>query len=131
MTRVLAIDPGEARLGLAISDPSGTIARPLRVLQHESRRRDAEQIVAIAAEQGAETIVIGVAYDEQGEVGHQARKALRLKEALVLAGASNVAIWDESGSTQAALALGPEDSLSDARAAAVLLQEYLDAHAPN
>lgn len=130
MTRVLAIDPGDTRLGLAISDPTGTIARPLRVLQHESRSRDAERIVAIAAEQGADTIVIGVAYDGSGEIGHQARKALRLKEALALAGAPNVVTWDESGSTQTALALGPEDSLSDARAAAVLLQEYLDTHRP-
>ncbi|HSR48884.1 MAG TPA: Holliday junction resolvase RuvX [Anaerolineales bacterium] len=130
MSRVLAIDPGEARLGLAISDPTRTIARPLRVLQHETRNRDAARIVAIATQEDADLIVIGIAYAEDGEIGHQARRAMRLKEALALAGAPTIETWDESGSTQAALALGPEDSLVDARAAAILLQEYLDAHRP-
>lgn len=126
MSRFLAVDPGEARLGLAVSDPTGAIARPLKVLRHESRARDAERIVAIAHEEGAEAIVVGVAYDDSGHEGPQARRALRLIEALRHAGAAAVEAWDESGSTQAALAIG-NDAMTDARAAAFILQGFLDA----
>lgn len=125
--RVLAVDPGEARLGLALSDPTGVVARPIRVLQHESRSADAERIVAIAREEGAEAIVVGVAYDDEGLPGPQARRSLRLIEAIRRAGAPSVVAWDESGSTQAALAVGPDDAMADARAAAFILQGYLDA----
>jgi putative holliday junction resolvase len=51
--RVLAVDHGEKRIGLAISDPTGTIANPLTVVQHVSRAIDAAQVAAIAAEHGA------------------------------------------------------------------------------
>lgn len=129
MSRILAVDPGAARLGLAVSDPTGTVARPLRVLKHESRTRDAERIVAMARELGAEAIVVGVAYDESGREGPQARRSLRLVEAIRQAGAPVVETWDESGSTQSALELGPDDAMADARAAAIILQGYLDAGA--
>ena len=61
MARTLAVDPGEVRLGLAISDPTGSIARPLTVLRHVSRDRDAEAIVRTAVEQEAERIIVGLA----------------------------------------------------------------------
>ncbi len=126
-TRVLSVDPGEARLGLAVSDPSRTIARPLKVVRHVSRVRDAQTIIEIAAHEGVDTIVVGVAYDSRGEIGHQARRAHRLVAAIRQTGFPRVETWDETGSTEDALQLHAADEMTDARAAAVILQGYLDA----
>jgi len=122
--RVLAVDPGEVRIGLAVSDPTCLIARPLKVIRHASRQLDAEAILAEAVSQGAGTIVVGIALDMEGEIGPQARRALRLVEVLRSLSDLLVTTWDESGST---LAAGKRDALVDARAAAVILQEYLNA----
>lgn len=129
MSRVLAVDPGEVRIGLAISDPLGVVARPLRVLQHSSRADDARRVAQEALAQQAATIVVGVAYDQEGEVGPQARLNLRFVEALRQATELPVETWDESQTTQRALELGGDDEMLDARAAAVMLQDYLDAKA--
>ena len=126
MARVLAVDPGNVRIGLAISDPTGTIARPLSILRHTSRHEDAIAILKAAAEHEAGLIVVGVALDLEGEVGPQARRALRLVDVLSEEGDLPVTTWDESGSTQAAKRGSRRDKLLDARAAAVILQEYLD-----
>lgn len=127
MSRLLSVDPGEVRIGLAISDETQTISRPLEVLWHCSREKDAQRILQIAKAQGAQTIVVGLALDINGEVGQQARRALRLVEALERLGSIPVVTWDESGSTEAARRGKKDDKLLDARAAAYILQEYLDA----
>lgn len=127
MSRALAVDPGEARLGLAVSDPGRTIARPLEVLPHTSRDDDARRIIDIARREGAELIVVGVAYDSQGDLGPAARRGVRLAEAIRRAGFAHVETFDESDTTRAALGLRPHDRMTDARAAAFLLQAYLDA----
>lgn len=124
---VLAIDPGEARIGLAISDPTGTIARPLEVVRHTSRAADVQMILERAARHGAGAIVVGIALDSEGEIGPQARRGVRLAEALREQTKLPVESWDESGSTEAARRGGRDDPMLDARAAAVILQEYLDA----
>jgi putative Holliday junction resolvase len=126
---MLAVDPGEARLGIAVSDPTGTIARPLLVIRHFSRAQDAEQIAHIADEQHAGTILVGLALDQEGRIGPQARRAVRLVEALRAITSIPVETWDESGSTLAARRGERDDSLLDARAAAVFLQDFLDAQA--
>ncbi len=74
--------------------------------------------------------MIGLALDSEGEVGPQARRAVRLAEALRELTPLNVETWDESGSTIAARRNKRDDPLLDARAAAVILQEYLDARRP-
>lgn len=127
---VLAVDPGEARIGLAISDPTQTIARPLEVLRHTSRAADAQAIIERASRHGAGAIVVGLALDSEGEMGAQARRAARLVEALRELTPLTVETWDESGSTKAARKGRRDDPLLDARAAAVILQEYLDARRP-
>jgi putative Holliday junction resolvase len=127
MSRVLAVDPGEVRIGLAISDPTGTIARPLLVLRHSARRQDALKILDIAAEHNVEKILVGIALNMEGEIGPQARKALRLVETLRNEGNFPVLTWDESGSTLAAQRGHRHDPMLDARAAAFFLQEFLDA----
>jgi len=127
MGRVLAVDPGEAHIGLALSDPTGVVARPLRVLRHTSRERDVQALLETAAEHAVDRIVIGVAYGLEGEAGPQARKALRLAEALRSATRLPIVTWDESGSSRAAGQRHGRDPMEHARAAAVILQEHLDA----
>ncbi|MDX1600824.1 MAG: Holliday junction resolvase RuvX [Anaerolineales bacterium] len=129
MSRVLAVDPGEVRIGLAVSDPLGIIARPLRVLQHTARPDDARRVAQEARAVEAELIVVGVAYDQEGDIGPQARRNLRFVEALRDATDLPVETWDETETTQRALELGGDDDQLDARAAAVMLQEYLDVKA--
>lgn len=132
--RILAVDPGDQRIGLALSDPSGTIANPLSVLRHVSRPLDAAQIAQIAAEQGAAEIVVGQALDEDGQPTPEGRKAARLAEAIQAQTDLPVRLWDESGSTQAAqqarLAMGvvrrQRQGHLDQLAATVILQSYLD-----
>jgi putative Holliday junction resolvase len=135
---VIAVDPGEKRLGIAISDPTGTIANPLAVLEHISRTIDAASIAQIALERGAELIVIGQALDEDNRPTPHARRAARLAGAIRTQTSIPVLLWDESGSTQSArlarIALNsPRNKRRghmDDLAATVILQTYLDARVP-
>lgn len=134
--KILAVDPGEKRIGLAISDPTGTIARPLCVIKHQAREVDAEKIVEIAQAEGVELIVVGQALDSDGEVGHQARKSQRLAEAIRARTECPVKMWDESGTTRAAIQSRIALSVSrkkrkghlDDLAASILLQDFLIAN---
>lgn len=128
--RVLGVDHGDVRIGLALSDESGTVARPLQIVKHVSRETDAETIARIATEKDAKSIVVGLPTDSEGGVGHQARKVQRWAEALKQATAIPVEFWDESFSSQEAESLShrKRGEPNDAQAAAVMLQNYLDAH---
>lgn len=134
--RILAVDPGEKRIGLAVSDLSGTIANPLCVISHTNRMLDAGAISQIANEQGAEVIVVGQALDSDGRIGPQARKSQRLADAIRSQTELPVTLWDESDSTQSArtarFLMGARRSQRtghiDELAATVILQSYLDAH---
>jgi putative holliday junction resolvase len=134
--KILAVDPGEKRIGLAISDPTGTIARPLCIIKHEARQKDTQKIVEIAHAENVEMIVVGQALDAEGEVGHQARKAGRLAEALREKSRCSVKLWDESGTTRAAImsrvSMGVprkkrKGHLDDV-AASIMLQDFLIAN---
>lgn len=127
MSRVLAVDPGEKRIGLALSDPTGVIASPLEVLTHRSRKLDAQAISERAREHAAGLIVVGLALDQEGRIGPQARLGQRLAEAIRSETDVPVETWDESGTTKQASELGGPNDLLDARAAAFLLQDYLEA----
>jgi len=135
--RILAVDPGEKRLGIALSDPTGTIANPLDVITHVSRAIDAATIAQLASENGAIKIVIGQALDVDGDPSPQGRRAARLAEAIRAQADLPVDLWDECGSTREAraarIALGSPRRKRrghlDELAATVILQTYLDAHA--
>jgi len=132
--RVLAIDPGEKRLGIAISDPTGTIANPLSVLKHLSRSLDAASIAQIAEENQVGQIVVGQALDTEDQPTLQSRRAAHLAEAIRQQTNLPVVLWDETGSTQAAraarLAMGVSRRKRrghlDDLAATYILQTYLD-----
>ena len=134
--RAIGVDPGEKHLGLAVSDATGLIARPLSTLRHTSRAGDAARIVALAEAQGAATLVVGYALDSDGQAGPQARHAERLAAALRAITKLPVVLHDESFSSQdAASALREAGKKRRARreqihaaAAASLLQSYLDGH---
>ena len=135
MMRVLGIDPGAKRLGLAISDLSGTIANPLTVIGHISRPVDAAAIAAIAVENQAGLIVVGQSMDEEGQPTQEGRRAFRLAAAIRGQTSLPVVLWDEADSTQSALAarraLGSSRRKRgghlDELAATVILQSFLDA----
>ncbi len=99
----MAVDPGERRLGIAMSDPSGTIASPLTVIRHVARQVDAATIVQIAETHEVVLIVVGQALDSEGNSGPAARKSARLVEAIRSQTDIPVVLWDESGSTQKAM----------------------------
>ncbi|MFW5713608.1 MAG: Holliday junction resolvase RuvX [Brevefilum sp.] len=132
--KILAVDPGEKRIGLAISDTTGTLARPLTVIRHESRSRDAEKIAAVAQKEEVGLIVVGWALDAEGEVGYRARKAKRLADAIRQCNDVPIRMWDESGTTQAAIQSRVELGVSrkkrkghlDDLAASILLQDFLN-----
>jgi putative Holliday junction resolvase len=134
--RILAVDHGEKRIGLAVSDPTGTIANPLTVLEHVSRPVDAAQVATIAVDQGAVLIVIGQSFDEDGLPNPAGRRAARFATALREQTDLPVELWDESFSTQTARAARIQMGVSrkgraghlDEIAATVILQSYLDAH---
>jgi putative Holliday junction resolvase len=128
--RILAVDPGDVRIGLALSDPLRIIAKPLDVILHKAREEDARNIIAVALDQDASTILVGVPYDDESEIGAQARKSLRLVAVLEKMSDLEILTWDESGSSQAAAELSRKtDDQIDALAAAVILQDFLDAEA--
>lgn len=134
--RVLGVDHGEKRLGLAISDPTGTIAGPLSVIKHVSRALDAAQVAALASEQGAELIVVGQSFEEEGQPNAAGRRAERFAEALRTQTTLPIVMWDESLSTADAREISIQMGRSrrkrsghlDEVAAAIILQSYLDAH---
>ena len=132
--RILCIDWGRKNIGLAISDPVGLIAKPLRVLKHISREENAKHILRIATENGVILIIIGIAYLDDGTPSYSGRSALRLSNVLKKHGELPVKAWDESGSTRLARKAKIEAGTSrrkrrghlDATAAAIILQDYLD-----
>jgi putative Holliday junction resolvase len=136
--RVLGVDPGEKNIGIAISDPTGSIANPLMVIQHISRPIDSASVAEIAREHGASLIVVGQALDHENKPTFSGRKAARLAAAIRTQIDIPVELWDESYSTHAArnaqIALGsPRHKRSghlDELAATVILQTYLDSN-PN
>ncbi|MCW5873285.1 MAG: Holliday junction resolvase RuvX [Anaerolineales bacterium] len=132
--RILAVDPGEVRIGLAISDATGTIATPLTIILHESRDKDLERIAAAVKEHGAEMIVVGYALNEHGRPTHSGRRAEQMARALRGVTDLEVELVEESFSTRdvltARLASGMKRKKRrtppDAEAAALILQGYLD-----
>jgi len=133
--RILALDVGDRRLGVAVSDPLGMWARPLTVITRRSREQDFQAIARLVKEQGAARVVVGHPVTMSGEVGPQARRVERYAAALAERLGVPVVLWDERLSTAEAERLLRESGESsrqyrgrlDAVAAAVILQSYLDA----
>jgi putative Holliday junction resolvase len=122
--RVLALDYGAARTGVAVSDATGTIAAPVGVVERASTADGLARLQAIVLEQGVERVVVGMPLTLRGEVGEQARETLAFAEALRRVLSVPIETYDERFTT--ALAAGAGGAADeDARAAAHLLQDYL------
>jgi putative holliday junction resolvase len=127
--RCLGVDLGDARTGLALSDPLGVICSPLEVVQERDRDRLLLRIVAAARENGAGKIVVGLPRSLRGGTNAQADKVLVFVEALADAAGMDVDTWDERFTSRMAEAHGAKGKPRDAVAACYMLQNYLDARA--
>lgn len=136
--RILGLDMGERRVGIAISDPTATIARPLQTLARASREEDFAAIAAIVAEHDVGLVVVGQPLSLDGAEGPQARRVAGYAAALADALPVKVVSWDERFTTATADEVlrqtrkekdrrrARSEGEIDAIAAAVILQSYLD-----
>jgi putative Holliday junction resolvase len=121
--KVLALDYGRARTGVAVSDPTGTIARPLCVVA-EAGNDGLARLAALIEEHEVERVVVGLPLTLRGERGEQARETETFVEALTGVTSVPVVTFDERFTTDLA-EQSPADAPEDARAAAHLLSSYL------
>jgi putative Holliday junction resolvase len=123
--KVLALDYGPARTGVAVSDPTGTLARPVGVVERAATEAGLARLVELVRTEEPERIVVGLPLTLRGERGEQARETERFVEALRKVVDVPVESLDERFTTTLAgqtAAVAPED----ARAAAHLLTTYLE-----
>jgi putative Holliday junction resolvase len=122
--RVLALDHGSARCGAAISDPSGTLATPLRAVERPDTKKGLAALARLAEESGAERIVVGLPLTLAGAEGEQAGRARTFAERLERRVSVPVELYDERMTTRLAERSGGHGD-ADSRAAAHLLESYL------
>lgn len=132
--RIMALDVGERRTGVALSDSLGWLASPLTVLKSSSREAELAAVVELTQSHRVEQIVVGYPRSLDGSVGPQAQRVDKFVEQLRnRLPAMPVVLWDERLSTAQAERLIHETGRRvqreriDAAAAAVILQSYLDA----
>lgn len=126
--RVLALDYGAARTGVAVSDASGTLARPVGVVRKAATEPGLEELARLVAEHGAEVVLVGLPLTLRGEYGKQATETAAFVEELRALLTVPVETADERFTTALAQRFGgsaPEDAV----AAAHLLQGWLDRRA--
>jgi putative Holliday junction resolvase len=123
--RVLALDYGAARTGVAVSDATGTLARPVGVVERAASEAGLDQVVALVAEHEAELVVIGLPLTLRGERGAQARETEAFVEALRSRLQIPVETEDERFTTSLARSTVGPGRPDDAVAAAHLLEGYL------
>jgi putative Holliday junction resolvase len=132
--RLMALDIGERRIGVALSDPGQMLARGLRVITRGSRQADASLIGSLVREHEVEKIIVGHPLRLDGSAGEQARQIEAYARELQQDTGIPVLLWDESYSTERAREAMIEAGRKrkerkerlDAVAAAVILQDYMD-----
>ena len=131
--RILAVDWGERRVGLAVSDPTGVIATPLPTLAVAGREDALARVAAAAAEQEAERIVVGLPLRMSGERGTAAEAAQRFADALGARTGLRIDTYDERLTSavsrrrlhERGVRTGHAKAQVDAGAAVALLESYL------
>lgn len=133
--RIMGLDLGERRVGVAVSDELGMLAHPVATLEVQGDRALLEQVGALAREKGVERLVVGLPLNQDGSVGPRAQRVQELARKLAAATALPVDEVDERFSSQAAqriLDQAPrkktrqEKGRLDRIAAVIILQSYLD-----
>ena len=122
--KVLALDYGRARTGVAVSDPTGTLARPVTVVERIDTEAGMARLEALLDAEEVERVVVGMPLTLRGEQGEQARATKRFVEALRAVTTVPVETFDERFTTDLTRH-GSARSPEDARAAAHLLTSYL------
>lgn len=133
MGRVLALDIGERRIGVAVSDPTGMLAQPLTVITRQGVAKDVAAVISLLQQQEATTVVVGCPYTLQGDESVAARRVSAFVNALREAVDTPVVLMDERLSTVEAERRMREASWKgravrgrvDAVAAALILERYL------
>lgn len=131
MSRILAVDPGTVRVGLAVSDPLGVSARPLEVVEAKTA---VSRIITLCAELEVDEVIVGLPVREDGAEGEEARTARDLASEIATRTGLAVTTVDERYTTRMAEGLMAESGKRsrarrgevDKVAAAVLLRGYLD-----
>jgi putative Holliday junction resolvase len=135
MARVMAIDPGSVRVGVAVSDPSRTIAQPLATVAAEPAETLVPRLASLAREQEVTGLVVGLPRRMDGSQGPEAKAARALADDLRRATGLPVTLVDERLTSVAAerallaskASRARRRQVSDQVAAALILQSYLDA----
>jgi putative Holliday junction resolvase len=133
---MIGLDPGEARIGVAVSDPTGTLCTPLEAIRRTEDGQDLNRIAELARREQAVRIVVGLPVTMEGRRGTQAKAALRFCEALRAVTSVPVTTWDERLTSVEARArlreagrrLGRDRGAIDSAAAALMLEAYLSAY---
>ena len=137
MARILGLDYGSKTVGVAVSDPLGITAQPLLTIerkQEDKLRQTLAKIEALAAEDGADRLVLGLPKNLNNTLGERAEKTLAFRDMLVRRTGLPVILWDERLTTVAAERVLIEEGVRrehrketiDQIAAAMILQGYLD-----
>ena len=136
MPRILGIDYGERRMGIAVSDEAGIIAMPLCVVPVRSPRQAAAEAGRLILEKQAGTVVVGLPLNMNGSRGPAAEAVAHFVAQLLAVAAVPVETWDERLSSKAAERIlidadvrrAKRKTVIDQLAAQIMLQSYLDAH---
>lgn len=127
--RVVALDYGAVRTGVAVSDETGTIARPLTVVEHVDTDAGLVRLLDVIAEQAPTVVVVGLPLSLDGREHAQAARARAFARRLAAASSVSVVTYDERFTTRLAARRGGRAPL-DARGAAVILEDFLRARTP-
>jgi putative Holliday junction resolvase len=127
--RILALDYGAARCGVAVSDPSGTLATPLDPVLRPGTKPGLQRLAALARELEAQRIVVGLPVSLSGGDSAQTRETRQFADRLRAVVDVPVVLYDERFTTSLAEQVGGTAAL-DSRAAAVLLDEWLNVRRP-
>ena len=122
--KVMALDYGSVRTGVAVSDPSGTIARPLCVVERAHTEKGMQRVVELVGTESVEQVIVGLPLTLRGERGQQARASEQFANRLRKLVGVPVVMFDERFTTDLAQQT-PSDAELDSRAAAHLLSSYL------
>ena len=123
--KTMALDYGSVRTGVAVSDPTGIIARPLCVVERAATDAGLDELERLVEDEAAQQVVVGHPLTLRGERGEQARETEAFVERLRDAVAVPVETFDERFTTDLAQQAPASDAPLDARAAAHLLSSYL------
>jgi putative Holliday junction resolvase len=134
MSRILGLDVGEKRIGVAMSDELGMIAHPLTVITRDGLEKDLIKIKEIVKEYSPVQIVVGMPLNMNGTIGESGRKMLSFTDFLKKELPVSIETWDERLTTvssekvllEADLSRKKRKKVIDKVAAAILLQCYLD-----